>query len=177
MTVRLAEVPNVVQGGQEHPLFELLGRAPEHRPPAPPALPATGSRLPSRRGRSRSACVVNARLRHEGEGRLPASAAVCLIPCLILSFAYVESVCKCRAPNSPGGLNGQIASVIASPRARPTRGRWHGSGCERRDRSPSAEPRRSRYAQYFDRHNVVRASNRLTKRLEAIGFQVQLTTA
>ena len=29
----LAEVPNVVQGGQEHPLFELLGRAPEHRPP------------------------------------------------------------------------------------------------------------------------------------------------
>ena len=31
--IRLAEVPNVVQGGQEHPLFELLGRAPEHRPP------------------------------------------------------------------------------------------------------------------------------------------------
>ena len=55
---------------------------------------------------------------------------------LILSFAYVESVCKCRAPNSPGGLNGRIASVIASPRARPTRGRWHGSGGERRDRSP-----------------------------------------
>ena len=25
--MRLAEVPNVVQGGQEHPLFELLGRA------------------------------------------------------------------------------------------------------------------------------------------------------
>ena len=30
--------------------------------------PATGSRLLSRRGRSRSACVVNGRLRHDGNG-------------------------------------------------------------------------------------------------------------
>ena len=49
-----------------------------------------------------------------GRGRRPASPAVCRIPCLILWFAYVESVCTCRAPNSPGGLNGRIASVIAS---------------------------------------------------------------
>ena len=49
-----------------------------------------------------------------GRGRRPTSAAVCRIPCLILWLAYVESVCKCRAPNSPGGLNGRIASVIAS---------------------------------------------------------------
>ena len=49
-----------------------------------------------------------------GRWRLPASATVCLIPCLILWFADVESVGKCRAPNSPGGLNGRIASVIAS---------------------------------------------------------------
>ena len=55
-------------------------------PPAPPALPATGSRLPSRRGRSRSACVVNGRLRHtvEGAGR-----------------------------HAPSGLHGRMASVIA----------------------------------------------------------------
>ena len=39
---------------------------------------------------------------------------MCRIQCLILCFADVESVCKCRAPNSPGGLNGRIASVIAS---------------------------------------------------------------
>ena len=32
------------------------------------AAPATGSRLLSRRGRSRSACVVNGRLRYDGEG-------------------------------------------------------------------------------------------------------------
>ena len=32
------------------------------------AGPATGSHPPSRRGRSRSACVVNGRLRHMGEG-------------------------------------------------------------------------------------------------------------
>ena len=47
-----------------------------------------------------------------GRWRLPASAAVCRILCLILWFAYVESACKCRAPNSPDGLNGRIASVI-----------------------------------------------------------------
>ena len=50
-------------------LREMRGRRRGPPPrPAPPALPATGSRLPSRRGRSRSACVVNGRLRHEGEG-------------------------------------------------------------------------------------------------------------
>ena len=32
------------------------------------AGPATGSRPPSRRGRSRAACIANARLGHEGEG-------------------------------------------------------------------------------------------------------------
>ena len=30
------------------------------------------------------------------------------------SLAYVESVCQCRAPNSPCRLNGRMASVIAS---------------------------------------------------------------
>ena len=52
--VRLAEVPNVVQGGQEHPLFELLGRAPEHRPP----LPHAGSRPDSSRGSRRIRSVT-----------------------------------------------------------------------------------------------------------------------
>ena len=33
------------------------------------AGPATATRPPSRRGRSRSACVVNGRLRQAGEGR------------------------------------------------------------------------------------------------------------
>ena len=33
------------------------------------AGPATGSRLPSSRGRSRSACVVNGRLGHTSDGR------------------------------------------------------------------------------------------------------------
>ena len=97
------------------------------------SLPATTNQSASHKGianqidtatRSRNAQVIKnmsgagpLRNRSFGTGercRLPASAAVCLIPCLILWFAYVESVCKCRAPNSPGGLNGRIASVIAS---------------------------------------------------------------
>ena len=41
--------------------------------------------------------------RTRGRGLRPASAAVCRIPCLILCLAYVESVCRCRAPNSPCG--------------------------------------------------------------------------
>ena len=54
-------------------------------------------------------------------GRRPASATVCLIPSLILCLAYVERVCQCRAPNSPCGLHGRMASVIASlfSRSRP----------------------------------------------------------
>ena len=97
------------------------------------SLPATTNQSASHKGianqidiatRSRNAQVIKnmsgagpLRNRSFGTGgrcRLPASAAVCLIPCLILWFAYVESVCKCRAPNSPGGLNGRIALVIAS---------------------------------------------------------------
>ena len=46
---------------------------------------------------------------------------MCRIPCLILCLAYVERVCQCRAPNSPCGLHGRMASVIASlfSRSRP----------------------------------------------------------
>ena len=32
-------------------------------------------------------------------------------------------------------------------------------------------------SRYFDKRNIARAATRLTKRLEALGFQVQLTTA
>ena len=45
------------------------------------AGPATGSRPPSRRERSRSARVVNGRLRYNRRGRRPDRAAVCRIPC------------------------------------------------------------------------------------------------
>ena len=56
-----------------------------------------------------------------GRWRLQTRAAVCRIQCLILCLADVERVGQCRAPNSPVGLNGRIASVIASlfSRARP----------------------------------------------------------
>ena len=56
------------------------------------------------------------------QGRRPASAAVCRrIPCLILCLASVKRVCQCRPPNSPCGLHGRMASVIASlfSRSRP----------------------------------------------------------
>ena len=39
-----------------------------------------------------------------GRGCLPASAAVCRIPCLMLCLADVERVCQCRAPNAPCGV-------------------------------------------------------------------------
>ena len=83
------------------------------------AGPATGSRLLSRRGRSRSACVVNGRLRHTRESALR-RAPPC-IPCLILCLAYVERVCRCGAPHAPCGLHGRMASAIASrvSRSRP----------------------------------------------------------
>ena len=45
---------------------------------------------------------------------LPARAAVCRIPCLILCLADVERVYPCRAPNAPGGVHGRMASVPAS---------------------------------------------------------------
>ena len=50
-----------------------------------------------------------------GRGRLPASAAVCRIPCLILCLAYVERVGQYRAPHASCGVHGRMASVIASP--------------------------------------------------------------
>ena len=56
-----------------------------------------------------------------GQGRRPARAAVCRIPCLILCLADVERVGQCRAPNAPGGVHGRMASVIAAlvSRSRP----------------------------------------------------------
>ena len=46
---------------------------------------------------------------------------MCRIPCLSLCLADVERVCRCRAPNSPCGVHGRMASVIASlfSRSRP----------------------------------------------------------
>ena len=46
------------------------------------------------------------------QGRLPARAAGCRIPCLILCLADVERVGQCRAPNAPYGLHGRMALVI-----------------------------------------------------------------
>ena len=60
------------------------------------AGPATGSRPPFRRGRSRSAYRKRS-FGTDGRGRRPARAAVCRILCL----AYVKRVCQCRAPNAP----------------------------------------------------------------------------
>ena len=81
--------------------------------PSPPgrrrraAGPATGSRPPLRRGRSRSACVVNGRLRHTGKDPVQPAPPLCRIPCLILCLAYVERVGQCRAPNAPCRLHRQ----------------------------------------------------------------------
>ena len=49
---------------------------------------------------SRSAYVVNGRLRHTAEGAVPARAAVCRFPCLILCLADVARVGPCRAPSN-----------------------------------------------------------------------------
>ena len=87
--VRLAEVPNVVQGGQEHPLFELLGRAPEHRP----RFAGTSSDWEPSAFETRAESIGMCRKRSLETGwrrRRPASAAVCRIPCLILCLAHVE---------------------------------------------------------------------------------------
>ena len=62
------------------------GRRGRLRPAARRAAgPATGSRLPSRRGRSRSACVVNGRLRQAGAGA-------------------VRRACSARRNETPGGI-------------------------------------------------------------------------
>ena len=64
------------------------------------------------------------------QGRRPARAAVCRIPCRILCRADVERVCQCRAPHAPwecveldpvGLLAGARSSLIstAAPFARP----------------------------------------------------------
>ena len=74
--------------------------------------PSTVSSRPSNSNRS-SMCRKRS-FATRGQGRLPARAAVCRIPCLILCLAYAWNVCQCRAPKSPGGLNGWMASVIAS---------------------------------------------------------------
>ena len=84
-------------------------------PPAPPALPATGSRLPSSAIETRAELIGMCRKRPfatDGQYRLPARAAVCRIPCLILCLADVERVCQCRAPNAPCGVHGRMVSVI-----------------------------------------------------------------
>ena len=67
------------------------------------ARPATGSRRLSRRGRSRSACVVNGRLRHADEGRgegsdLTASAASSHVS--LGQPAEPQSVSRSRSPRS-----------------------------------------------------------------------------
>ena len=54
------------------------------------ALPTASTSPGARRGRSRSACVVNGRLRHMW--RRQTGAAVCRIQCLILCLANVEHV-------------------------------------------------------------------------------------
>ena len=59
---------------------------------APPALPATGSRLPSRRGRSRSACVVNGRLGQTGEGAVR-RAPPCVVSRVGFSVLHTSRAC------------------------------------------------------------------------------------
>ena len=118
--VRLAEVPNGVQGGQEYPLFELLGRAPEHRPRSA----GTSSDWEPSAFETRAESIGMCRKRSfttDGQSRRPARAAVCRIPCLILCLADVERVWQRRAPNLPCGVHGRMASVIAAlfSRSRP----------------------------------------------------------
>ena len=101
------------------------GRRCRRRRPRPAgrraAGPATGSH-PLLRTRAEPISMYRKRpFAIHGRRPLPARAAVCRIPCLILCLAYVERVGQCRAPNAPCGVYGRMASVIAAlfSRSRP----------------------------------------------------------
>ena len=81
------------------------------------AGPATGSRLAFEMRREPIHMYRKRPVAIHRQEHLPARAAVCRIPCLILCLADVERVCQCRAPNAPCGLHRRMASVIASNRS------------------------------------------------------------
>ena len=95
-------------------MFELLGRAPEHRPRSA----STSSDWEPSAFETRAESIGMCRKRSfatRRRGCRPASAAVCRRPCQILCLVYVERVGPCRAPNAPCGLHGRMASMTASP--------------------------------------------------------------
>ena len=108
---------------------------------------ATGSRPSSRRGRSRSACVVNGRLRQEGRGRLPASAAV---PARETTHGTARACCACCCNYPPAtgstGPRGTAGHPAAGPDllCRDIRRLIHGCLPRRPQKTNPAPPPRTR---------------------------------